>query len=326
MPSMTRRTFVVAAAAAVAAPHRLLAREAPLFRISLAQWSLHRTFFGTSLSLPWSEREALFKRDPDRLWQGTALPIDFPVIARREYGLEAVEYVNTMMYGKADDAAWLTELDRRAKGEGVYHHLIMCDLEGALGDPDPAARTVAIENHVRWLRCASRLGCAMIRVNAQSRGTPEEQAKLAADGLRRLAERAEEFKLRVVVENHGGYSSRATWLVDVLKRADHPLLGTLPDFGNFTVSSTERYDAYRGVEEMMPMAAAVSAKSHDFGADGEEVDIDYARMLRLVLGAGFRGWIGVEYEGQRLPEPEGVRRTVTLLEATRAKLTAEFPS
>lgn len=316
---MQRRDLLRSGAAALALgalPRRGWARP-PAFRISLAQWSLHRTFFGTLP--PGTDRTTLLRTDPDRALQGSVHPLDFPVIARRDYGLEGVEYVNTFMYGHADDTAYLDELRRRADGEGVTSVLIMCDLEGALGDPDPAARTTAVDNHVKWLRAAARLGCHAIRVNAQSRGGEEEQARLAADGLHRLAERAEPFGLHVIVENHGGLSSRASWLMQVLRQADHPLLGTLPDFGNFTVSRDERYDPYRGVAEMMPMARAVSAKSHEFDAAGNEVQVDFRRMMAIVLDAGYDGWVGVEYEGTAHSEPEGIRATVRLLERIRTE-------
>ena len=321
MTEMNRRELLKAVVAAgsvgLLTPASLLGSGPRTFSISLAQWSLHRTFFG---SLPEGvNRGELLRTDPDSALRGTESPLDFPVIARRDYGLAAVEYVNTFIFGHADDKQYLDELNRRAAGEGVTNLLIMCDMEGALGDPDPVARASAVENHVKWLRAAAHLGCHSIRVNAQSRGTPSEQVELAADGLRRLAERAEEFKLNVIVENHGGLSSRASWLMETLKAADHPLLGTLPDFGNFNVSQDETYDKYRGVEEMMPMAKAVSAKSHDFDESGEEVGIDYRRMMQIVSEAGYRGWVGVEYEGSRLSEPDGIRATVRLLESVRSE-------
>lgn len=315
---MRRRDLLGAGAAALALPAMLRAqRLGPRqpFRISLAQWSLHRTFYGTLP--PGTDRVELLRTDPDRALQGTAHPLDFPVMARRDYGLDGVEYVNTFMFGHADDRRYLDELKRRADGEGVTSVLIMCDLEGALGDPDPVAREQAVRNHEKWLRAAAHLGCHAIRVNAQSRGEPAEQSRLAADGLRRLAERAEPFGLHVLVENHGGLSSRASWLMDTLRRADHPRLGTLPDFGNFRVSETERYDPYRGVAEMMPMARAVSAKSHEFDAAGNEVQVDFRRMMDIVLEAGYSGWVGVEYEGSVHSEPEGIRATVRLLERIR---------
>jgi sugar phosphate isomerase/epimerase len=311
---MDRRSFVgaVVAAAAVnrAVPLAATTRRAS-FRISLAQWSLHRTFYGTPP--PGEDRVALLRSDPDRALRGAAHPINFPVIARRDYDIDGVEYVNTFMYGHADDTSYLDELNLRARGEGVTNVLIMCDLEGALGDPDGVERTRAVANHVRWLRAAAHLGCHAIRVNADSRGDPDEQRRLTADGLHRLAVEAEPYGLHVIVENHGGLSSRPAWLMATLRDADHPLLGTLPDFGNFSVSATETTDAYEGVRAMMPLARAVSAKSFDFGPEGEGRRIDFPRMMAIVTAAGYHNWVGIEYEGDRLTEPEGIRATQRLL-------------
>ena len=293
---MLRRTFVLNSAVGLATlqttfPAALLS-AAPPFRISLAQWSFHKT---------------LFAKQMDHL--------DFARVARRDYGIEAIEYVNSFFKDKAADASYLAEMNKRAKDEGVYQHLIMIDGEGALGDPDDAKRAKAVENHRKWLDAAKTLGCATIRVNAQSSGTPDEQERLAADGLSRLVEIAAPLKLNVIVENHGGLSSHGDWLVRVMKRVDHPRMGTLPDFGNFY-----EYDRYQAVGEMMPYAKAVSAKSHDFDAAGNETGIDYKRMMQIVLRAKFRSWVGIEYEGTVLPEPDGVKATLRLLQRMQAEL------
>jgi sugar phosphate isomerase/epimerase len=267
------------------------------FRISLAQWSLHR-----------------------RLRASPGLDnLDFAATARR-LDIEAVEYVNTFFKDQARDAEYLGEMKRRADGEGVRSLLIMCDGEGDLGDPDPARRARAVDNHVRWLEAARFLGCHSIRVNAQSAGTWDEQRDRAADGLRQLCEKAAPLDLFVLVENHGGLSSNGRWLASVMERVDHPRIGTLPDFGNFRVSGTEEYDRYTGVRELMPWAKAVSAKSHDFDERGEETHTDYHRMLRIVLDAGYRGYVGVEYEGAGLDEEAGILATKRLLERVRAEL------
>ncbi|MES3035980.1 MAG: sugar phosphate isomerase/epimerase family protein [Gemmatimonadota bacterium] len=291
---MHRRTFVLQAALAASAMPTLLRRQplAPPFRISLAQWSFHKALFAKQMQ-----------------------HLDFAQVARRDYGIEAIEYVNIFFKDKARDAAYLAEMNARAKGEGVYQHLIMVDGEGALGDPDAAKRTQAVENHRQWLQAAGSLGCATIRVNAQSTGTPDEQMKLAADGLRRLTEIAAPMNLNVIVENHGGLSSHGDWLVGVMKLVDHPRCGTLPDFGNFY-----DYDRYQAVTEMMPYAKAVSAKSHDFDAAGNETRTDYRRMMQIVLAARFNSWVGIEYEGEKLPEADGVRATLALLKRMQTEL------
>jgi sugar phosphate isomerase/epimerase len=296
------RAFEVAGAAIVgglAAAPRGAASAAPpagkpLFHISLAEWSLHRALLSGKLD-----------------------NLDFPKAAKQQFGIEAVEYVNQFFKDKAKDATYLAELGKRATDEGVTNVLIMCDGLGNLGDPDAAARTKAIENHFPWVEAAKRLGCHSIRVNAASKGSFEEQQKLAADGLSRLAEYARQMEMAVIVENHGGLSSNGEWLAGVMRLVGKPNCGTLPDFGNF-----HDYDRYRGVEELMPFAKGVSAKSHEFDEAGNEVRTDYMRMVRLVVGAGYHGWIGIEYEGTGLSEPEGILATKKLLERVRAEMQA----
>lgn len=303
--SISRRSFLAGAAASLPAAYALTLQgcgpgaEAPLFRISLAQWSLHR---------------ALYAGELDNL--------DFPRVTREEYGIEAVEYVNSFFKEKARDRAYLTDLKTRCDDHGVRSLLIMCDGEGALGDPDEAARLQAVENHHRWIEAARFLGCHSIRVNARSTGTPDEQRELAAAGLRRLVEFAAPMGINVVVENHGGLSSNGAWLTSVMEAVDHPRCGTLPDFGNFQLSEGEWYDRYQGVAELMPYAKAVSAKSHVFDESGEEREIDFLRMMRIVLAAGYEGFVGIEYEGTELSEPEGIRATKVLLERVREALSA----
>ncbi len=277
-----------------------LARPAasqPLYRISLAQWSLHRA-----------------------LRSGKLNNLDFPRVAREHYGIDAVEYVNQFFKDKATDQAYLRELRKRASDAGVTSRLIMIDGEGALGDPDAGRRRRAVENHHKWVLAARSLGCATIRVNAASAGSYDEQMKLAADGLRRLTVFAARHEINVIVENHGGLSSNGRWLAGVIKLVGHPRCGTLPDFGNFQIGPGKTYDRYRGVAEMMPFAKAVSAKSYDFDENGNETTIDYRRMMKIVVAAGYRDYVGIEYEGSRLSEPEGIRATKRLLLRVRDEL------
>ena len=289
------------------------------FKISLAQWSLYRTFFGTNLM-----QGMAYFRDPeankDKPLPGEKDPLDFPIIARRDFGIDGVEYVNTFFFSRARDEKYLTELKKRCDGEGVTSVLIMCDAEGALGDPDEAKRKQAVENHHKWIEAAKFLGCHSIRVNAQSRGEFEEQMKLAADGLAMLSEYGEKFEINVIVENHGGLSSNGKWLVGVMELVNHPRCGILPDFGNFRVSRDEEYDKYEGVKEFMPWSKGVSAKSRTFDEEGNEIETDFYKMLQIVKDAGYTGYIGIEYEGRELSEYEGIMATKKLLEKAGAAL------
>jgi L-ribulose-5-phosphate 3-epimerase len=295
---LTRSAAVAAGTSFLAVPQRLFAQApAPWFRISLAQWSLHRTIRGGKLD-----------------------NLDFAKVSKEEFGIEAIEYVNQFFKDKAKDEKYLGEMKQRAADHGVKSLLIMCDGEGRLGDPDDAKRTQAVENHYKWVDAAKFLGCHSIRVNAASAGEYEEQVKLAADGLARLTEYASKQGLNVLVENHGGLSSNGEWLAKVMKTVNDPRCGTLPDFGNFRLGGDEWYDRYKGVAELMPFAKAVSAKSHDFDDDGNETRTDYVKMMKIVKDAGYTGWVGIEYEGGKLDEYAGIKATKVLLERVREQL------
>lgn len=261
----------------------------PAIKISLAEWSLHRALFSGKLD-----------------------HLDFPREARHKYGIKGVEYVN--QFFKSAEKIYIKELKKRAWDNGVKSLLIMCDNEGSLGDPDEKKRIKTVENHYKWVEAAEMLGCHSIRVNAASQGSPDEQMKLASDGLHRLCLFADRHKINVIVENHGGLSSNAQWLTAVIKMADHPRAGTLPDFGNFKVSETETYDRYKGISEMLPYAKSVSAKSYDFDKDGNETTIDFERIAGILKNAGYNGYLGIEYEGERLTEPDGIMATKRLIE------------
>ena len=299
---MERRTFLALGAGTVselcmqgcAGLDAMSAGQKVSFQISLAQWSLHRRLRG--------------QQEPklDNL--------DFAKETHR-FGIEAVEYVNQFFMDRAKDTKYLNEMKKRAKDNGVKSLLIMCDREGNLGDPDSKRRTAAVENHYKWVEAAKFLGCHSIRVNARSEGTYEQQLELAADGLSRLSKFADDYKINVIVENHGGLSSNGKWLSSVIEKVSLANCGTLPDFGNFP----PELDRYEAVETLMPYAKSVSAKSYDFDEQGNETTIDYYRMMDIVLSAGYHGYVGVEYEGKRLGEDDGILATKRLLEKIRTQ-------
>lgn len=273
--------------------------EIPPLKLSLAQWSIHRA-----------------------LEEGKLLAGDFPKIVR-ESGFEAAEYVNGFYRDHAEDEGYWSHLKEIANDQGVQNLLIMVDEEGDLGNPDTPARKEAVENHYRWVRAAQFLGCHSIRVNAFGEGSKSDVQKAMVDSMSKLCEYAQQFNINILIENHGLYSSDGVWVAEIMKQVNLPNCGTLPDFGNWCLSAkwgttqidcAEVYDRYQGVSELLPFAKGVSAKSYEFDAQGDETRIDYKRMLQLVKDSGFQGYIGVEFEGMNLPEPEGIKSTKALLE------------
>lgn len=283
------------------------------FKISLAQWSLHKTYFGDSLEQGFQFFGEALQNNPEDLLRGTEDPLYFAQLAREQFDVEAIEYVNTFYFDKAENQEYLNELKNVADNEGVESVLIMCDAEGALGDPDEDARSEAVENHYKWLEMAKFLGCHAIRVNAQSQGSYDEQMERAADGLRQLSEYAAQDELNIIVENHGGLSSNGNWLAGTIERVDLPNCGTLPDFGNFRISEDEMFDYYEGTELLMPYAKGVSAKTNVFDEEGNEANLDYYRLMEIVKNAGYTGYVGIEYEGTELSEIDGIMATKRLL-------------
>ncbi len=311
-----RREFlkkIVASASAIQLPlvgaafNTLKSPDESSLKISLAQWSLHRA-----------------------LEKGTLKAENFAPVAKKEYGILAVEYVNGFYTAHATNEKFWLQMKKTADDIGVKSLLIMVDNEGDLGDPKKSERKKAVENHFKWINAAKILGCHSIRVNAFGEGSKEAVQLALIESMTILSAYASIEKINVIIENHGLYSADGKWIEGIMKRVNQPNCGTLPDFGNWCTNAkwgstqdnqcTEVYDRYQGVNEFLPYAKGVSAKSYDFNADGEETIIDYTKMLKQVKASGFTGHIGVEYEGHRLSEPDGIRATKALLEKTWKKI------
>ena len=284
----------------------------PFFKLSLAQWSLHNA-----------------------IQKGVLNPYDFAAKAK-ELGFEGIEYVN-QLYKDVTEAKnknsalkqFIAQSNAQAKAHGVENVLIMIDGEGDLAVPSASERNKAIENHKTWVEVAAAMGCHSIRINLFGEKDKQAWKAQSAESMRKLGEFAEPYKVNIIVENHGYLSSNAALVMEMLDEVNQPNCGTLPDFGNFCLerkdgerwgaNCVKEYDRYKGVEELMPRAFAVSAKSHDFDAQGNETNTDYLRMLKLVKSTGYNGFIGVEYEGSSLSEVEGILATKNLL-LEKAKL------
>ncbi|MDB5222232.1 MAG: Xylose isomerase protein barrel [Chitinophagaceae bacterium] len=312
----TRRKFITqlagaaalgVGAASCAMSKRSVAASSSFFEISLAEWSFHKA-----------------------LKAGKMTNLDFPVVAKQQYGISVVEYVNQFFKDKAKDTNYLNELLKRCNNNGVKNHLIMCDGEGDLGDTDKAKRMQAVENHYKWVDAAKYLGCLTVRVNAFGKGSAEDVQKAAIESISRLGEYAGNQNINVIVENHGGHTSNGQWMVGLMKGINRSNVGVLPDFNNFCIrregdqqwagKCIEEYDRYKGVTEMMPYAKGVSAKTINFDANGNCIETDYYRMLKLIKDSGFHGYLGIEYEGEKISEEEGIRKTKALLQKVAAGL------
>ncbi|WP_340199550.1 sugar phosphate isomerase/epimerase family protein [Ascidiimonas sp. W6] len=281
--------------------------HASFFKLSLAQWSIHKMILDGGLS-----------------------PFEFAAKAKN-WGFEGLEYVNHLYskeLEKNTNSAMamdnlVKELKKRSEDNGLENLIIMIDGQGDFGFPDEASRIQAVENHYKWVDAAAALGCHSIRVNLFGSKDAEVWKAASIDALNRLSEYSVKSNINVLVENHGWLSSNAKLLVEVMQEVNKPNCGTLPDFGNFCLEReggerwqapcVKEYDKYLGVKELMPFAKAVSAKSYDFDENGNETTIDYVKMLQIVKNAGYNGYIGVEYEGSRLNEEMGIIATKDLL-------------
>ena len=262
------------------------------FKISLAQWSLNNS-----------------------LWTGKLDNLDFAQYTKETFNIDGLEYVNQFFIDKAEDTSYLSQMNQRAADHGMKNLLIMIDMEGNLASLDEKSRLQAIENHYKWIDAAKFLNCHSIRVNAIGKGERDAVASAMADSLGKLSEYGAKEEINVVVENHGGYSSDASWLAGVIQQVNNPYCGTLPDFGNFLINLFPRkeYDPLKGLKELMPYAKGVSAKSHDFNSAGENTHADFPAMIKIVKEFEYSGYVGIEYEGYKLSEEAGIKATKDLL-------------
>ena len=273
-------------------------------KISLAQWSLHRAI---------------------KINQ-TLSPFDFSLKAR-EMGFDAVEYVSSLYWNelKTKPIKKVTKtLLKNSKDNGIKNLLIMVDGEGDLASNSKNKRQKSIDNHKKWIEMANDLGCHSIRVNLNGEKSKNKWIEYSSESLTQLCLISRKDKINIIVENHGGLSSNASYLAKVMKNVNLDNCGTLPDFGNFCIKKIDpenyfsqcinEYDKYEGMTELMPYAKAVSAKSYDFDSNGEESTIDFKRIIEITKEFNYNGYYGIEYEGLNLGENEGISKTKKLIE------------
>ena len=299
MREMKRRSFfqslgILPLAAGI--PQGAIAQTAK-FKISLAQWSLHKAIQSRMIT-----------------------NLDFPRVAREQFGIEGLEFVNQLW--EAPTEAYVRRLKNNMKQTGTTAVLIMCDGEGTMGHSDKATRMKAAENHYKWIDITAELGGTAIRTNMYPEKQPQTDTEVnsflgyCSESFAQLCEYGQKAKVNVIIENHGGISSNPDVVVRLMKMVKQPNFGTLPDFGNFP----ETTDKYAAVEKLMPYAKGVSFKCHDFDAKtGNETRMDMDRMMKIVADAGWRSWVGIEYEGSRMTEFEGIQAAKRYLDRKLAQ-------
>ena len=269
-------------------------------KISLAQWSLNKSIKTGKLPI-----------------------LDFAKKAR-SFGIEGIEFVSGLYTRDTDILQRMSmnslakELIKRSDDYGIDNVLFMIDNQGDLASSNKNERLQAIDNHKKWIDLSAEIGCKTMRVNLNGEKDLNKWTKNSVKSLTALNKYNE--NINVVVENHGGLSSSGKYLSNVMSKVKLENCGTLPDFGNFCMNGspwgncTQMYDRYLGTEELMPYAHAVSAKSYDFDDEGNETSIDYKRMMDIVKKSGYQGYVGIEYEGNRLGEDDGIIATKKLLQ------------
>ncbi|MFB3777923.1 MAG: sugar phosphate isomerase/epimerase family protein [Bryobacteraceae bacterium] len=289
---MRRREFLGSAFCVSAlTPHGIAEAAEPDLRISLAEWSLHRAIQSRLIT-----------------------NLDFPRIAREQFGIEGLEFVNQLW--EAPTQSYVQRLKSNIQKTGTRAVLIMCDGEGFMGHSGKAERMRAARNHYKWVDISAELGGHAIRVNMDSDlkgSTPAEVQSIigySAESFADLCQYAARQNINVLIENHVGVSLYPDPIVQVIKQVGLPNFGTLPDSGNWP----KGLDRYEAVGKLMPFAKGVSCKFWDFAPSGEESTIDSARLMKIIRDSGYKGWIGIEYEGTRLTEFEGIQAAKRVLE------------
>ncbi|MBK7606236.1 MAG: sugar phosphate isomerase/epimerase [Saprospiraceae bacterium] len=232
--------------------------------ISLAQWAL-----------------------VDEVKSGKWKNLDFPKIAREDFGLNGIEFVNTLF--EVPTEGYLKKLKANAATHGVTMVLIMVDDEGDGASDTSAGRKQFDINHRKWIDIAHYLGCHAIRTNCRGPKDADknEALKWAIESYSMLLDYAKSSGIKVVIENHGGVSNDPDWMVSLMKSINHPLFGTYPDWR----SPSPEFDNVTYLEKMLPYAMGMSYRNQPT----EELT---ARMIKMSKEGGYIGWYGIESTGR----------------------------
>jgi L-ribulose-5-phosphate 3-epimerase len=274
MKSISRRSFVerslIVGAAGIAAPslikNEIMEQTPRMTRddISLAQWAL-----------------------VSEVQSGKWKTLDFPKIARNDFGLNGIEFVNTLF--EVPTEGYLQKLKKNAADSGVTMVLIMVDDEGDGCTATKEERRQFEINHRKWIDAAAFLGCHAIRTNCRGpqNVNKDEALKYATETYQMMMEYAVPAKISVLIENHGGVSNDANWMVSLMKAVDNLYFGSYPDWR----APSDNFDNIAYLQKMLPYAGGMSYRN-------QPTEEGTAKIIRMVKDGGYRGWYGIESSGR----------------------------
>jgi len=232
--------------------------------ISLAQW-------------------ALVQEIRDGKWK----TLDFPKVAREDFGLNGIEFVNTLF--EVPHVNYLNQLKKNADEHDVKMVLIMVDAEGDGCEPTKELRKQFVINHKKWIDIAHYLGCVAIRTNCRGPKDVDknEALKWAVESYNMLLEYSVKANISVVIENHGGVSNDADWMVSLFKEVDNLYFGSYPDWRR----PSDTFNNVEYLEKMLPWAGGMSYRNQPT----EELT---AKLIQLCKDSGYKGWYGIESSGR----------------------------